>query len=203
MKRLRTWLVRWAVRALAATWRIEVVGEEHLARVQAAPGAFVYAVWHRSLIPLVWWHRNRGITLLVSAHEDGSLLAEAARRWGYRLVRGSSGGGGLQALRSVVRTLHCGGAVAVTPDGPRGPHRVAKPGVLVAARLAGVPILPIAADASSIWSIGSWDQMLIPRPFARVRVVYREPLTNVDETTPVVELAGRLDEAAAVASEAA
>lgn len=200
MRRFRAWGVRLAVRALAATWRVEFIGQEHLASVEGGSGAFVYAVWHRSLIPLVWIHRHRDVTLLVSSHADGSLLAEAATRWGYRLTRGSSGRGGVQALRCAVRTLRDGGAVAVTPDGPRGPPGVAKPGVLAAARLAGVPILPVAADASRAWSIGSWDRMLIPHPFARVRVVYREPLANVDADTPVGALAGRLDDAAAIAA---
>ena len=154
--------------ALAITWRFDVVGAEHLASVRHAAAGFAFGLWHESLIPLLWLHRGEGITVLVSSHHDGGLLAHVASRWGYRVLRGSSTRGGLRGLRGLVRVLGTGAEVAVTPDGPRGPSRVAKPGVLRAAALSGRPILPIAAAASPAWRIRSWDRTLIPLPFARI-----------------------------------
>ena len=67
---------------LAATWRIEVVGREHLAATQDAGRAFVFALWHRTLLPLLWWHRRQGVTLLVSQPADGELVADSAAGMG-------------------------------------------------------------------------------------------------------------------------
>jgi len=159
-----------AFRALASTWRFEVEGEAHHAA--ASQGPFVYALWHHTLVPLLWWHRQRAITLVVSRHRDGALLADAAAGLGYRLARGSSTRGGLSAFRAALRDLSAGHAIAITPDGPAGPARQVKPGVLRAARQAGVPILPVSAWTEDAWRLHSWDRLVVPRPFARVRVRY-------------------------------
>jgi lysophospholipid acyltransferase (LPLAT)-like uncharacterized protein len=159
---------------LASTWRFEVDGRGH--HDLAARGPFVYALWHHALLPLLWWHRHRGITLLVSRHRDGELLAGPATRLGYRLARGSSTRGGASGFRALLRDLGNGRVVAVTPDGPTGPARQVKPGVLRAAAVAGVPILPVTAVASRAWHLRTWDRLLVPGPFARVCVRYGTPL---------------------------
>jgi len=173
------------LRALAATWRIERLGRQH--HDALAGGPFLFALWHQALVPLLWDHRQRDIALLVSGHRDGDLVGRAAERLGYRLIRGSSTRGGGPAFREVVRALRDSTAVAITPDGPRGPGRVVKPGIVRAARLAGVPILPVMASADRVWHLGSWDRLFVPQPFARVRVVYGPP----------IHIAGRDDDAAA------
>ncbi|MGH7560494.1 MAG: lysophospholipid acyltransferase family protein, partial [Gemmatimonadales bacterium] len=64
---------------------------------------------------------------------------------------------------------------AFTPDGPNGPRRAFKGGALLAAQRAGVPVVPLHADANRAWRLRSWDRFLVPKPFARVRVVYGAP----------------------------
>ena len=75
----------------------------------------------------------------------------------------------------MVRQLRRGHSLAITPDGPRGPMQKLKPGVLVAAQLAGVPVIPATSTADRGWWPGKWDRFLIPKPFASVRVRYAEP----------------------------
>lgn len=170
-------LLHFAVRALAATWRIEVAGAEHVTSARIAGGRVIYALWHAAMVPLLWLHRGERVTLLVSGHGDGGLLAAAAAPWGYRVVRGSSTRGGAAAYRRVLTTLAGEESVAVTPDGPRGPARIAKAGVVAAAQHSGVPIVPVAMHATRSWCARSWDRLAVPLPFARVRVVYGRPRT--------------------------
>lgn len=167
--------MRWCATALARSWRLEVRGEEHLRGLHAAGAPLVYAVWHGLLLVPLWHRRGRGIALLVSGHRDGTRLAGAARRWGYRIVSGSSTRGGVAGLKAVVRDLAQGGEAAFTPDGPRGPARVAKGGAVAAAQHGGAFLVPVAAAASAAWRAGSWDSFMVPRPFSRVRIVYGEP----------------------------
>ena len=192
MNRLLPWMMGVAVRLLALTWRIEINGADELAQLRAARHGFVFALWHRALIPLLWQHRGQDITLLVSEHADGSLLAEVARRWGYRVVRGSSTRGGSRGFRQLVHALAASREVAITPDGPRGPAGIAKRGVVAAARRTGRSVLPVGANAQRAWRVGSWDRLLVPQPFSRVRISYSEP-ESVAESGSLEAVGRRLE----------
>ena len=192
------------VRLLAATWRVRVVNGEYPRALRAARQPVVFTLWHGQLLPLLMMHRHEGVSILISEHRDGEIIARIAERLGYTTVRGSTTRGGERALLGLARVLQQGGDVAVTPDGPRGPARRFAPGALVAAQRGGGTILPIAASASRAWRLRSWDAFLVPKPFARVTVAYATP-TRVEAPSPraAAEQAPRfqalLDEAVALA----
>jgi len=97
------------------------------------------------------------------------------QRLGFFTARGSSTRGATKGLRALIRAAREGRDLALTPDGPRGPAQVLKPGALLAARLTGLPIVPMAAGASAFWRLASWDGFMIPRPFSRVELCYAAP----------------------------
>ena len=179
-RRLSGWLGRvlgpLLASLLARSWRIEVVDDRWWRELTQSGQGFVFVLWHEALLPLLWRHRKQGVAILVSEARDGQYLADYAARIGYRLIRGSSTRGGTRALLAAVRELRGGTVVAFTPDGPRGPRREMKPGAVAAAQRAGVRILPIHAEADRAWRFRSWDQFMLPKPFARVRIAYGEPL---------------------------
>jgi lysophospholipid acyltransferase (LPLAT)-like uncharacterized protein len=187
------------VAAVAATWRVRVVGAEHERRARANPHGCLYVIWHETLLPLTWFHRTRGdITMLVSATIDGDYLMAFGRALGYRAVRGATGQDGVHAFKEVTGILREGHPVAIAPDGPIGPRRVLKPGVLVAAQRTGALILPLHATTDRAWRFDSWDRFLVPSCFARVDVRYAEPFA-VEEgeaglEAGTVRLAGALAE---------
>lgn len=162
---------------LARTWHIDVIGEEHVRRLEQERKPFLYAVWHGQLLAPLWHRRDQHITLLVSAHHDGGYLAAAARGWGYNLVRGSSTRGGVGGLRGLLRTLGERRTAAVTPDGPRGPAHKAKPGIVAAAQQAGAVIVPVGVSTRTSWQLRSWDRFVVPKPFAHVNIRYGTPLS--------------------------
>jgi lysophospholipid acyltransferase (LPLAT)-like uncharacterized protein len=158
-----------AIRLLAATWRFEVRNDE---RWRAARRPQVFILWHETLLPLLWLHRNQGVAIVVSEARDGQYLSDLATALGYGAVRGSSSRGGARALLGAVRQLQAGRSVAFTPDGPRGPRREIKPGFVAAAQRGGGLIVPVHAEADRAWRLHSWDRFMIPKPLARVRVTY-------------------------------
>ena len=162
------------VRALAGTWRFEEVHPEHRAAVEGA-GGVVALLWHEFLLPLVWHYRGLGYAAVISRSRDGRYVAAFAESLGFRVVTGSSSRGGGQALLAAVRELRAGRPVAFTPDGPRGPRRQMKPGGIAAAQQAGVPVIALHVESDRAWRLDSWDRFMLPRPWARVRVVYSEP----------------------------
>lgn len=147
---------------------------------------FVYAFWHQRLLLFTYTHRSRGITILVSQHADGELIARTAEGLGFRSVRGSSTRGGERALRELTHAR--GIDIAVTPDGPRGPRHRLKAGIIYLAAATGYPIMPATVSYERFWQVGSWDGFLLPRPFTRglVRAAapYRVPATATGDPEP-------------------
>ena len=164
-----------AMRLLASSWRMRTEHDDRWRPLYEAKRPHVFLLWHEVLLPLLWHHRRQGIAIVVSENRDGQYLADFALGLGYRAVRGSSSRGAARALLGAVRELQAGGSVAFTPDGPRGPRRQLKPGVVAAAQRGGGVIVPIHARADRVWRLDSWDRFLIPKPAARVTVVYGRP----------------------------
>jgi lysophospholipid acyltransferase (LPLAT)-like uncharacterized protein len=183
------------VSAVAASWRFEVAGEAAYRAAGQDGRGFLFLLWHEALLPLLWHHRRQGVAIVVSEAQDGRYLAAYAERLGYRCLLGSSTRGGAKALLGAVRALEAGTTVAFTPDGPRGPRRVVKPGILAAAARSGAWVLPIHAEADRCWRLRSWDRFVVPRPFARVRIGYGAPFrvpAGSDLETAALDAAGRL-----------
>lgn len=164
------------VSALFATTRWTAVGRHHVDELRDRGQRVVFVFWHGEMLPLIQYHRHENIVCLVSQHGDGEYITQILHRKGFGTARGSSTRGGSKGLRELLRAARDGRDLAVTPDGPKGPARVFKPGALVAAQLTGLPILPLAVHASSAWHTKSWDQFMFPKPFARVRIVYGPPV---------------------------
>lgn len=161
-----------ALNALLGTTRVEAENTAAYEPHFAAGRGVVFALWHGNLLPPTYRHRGQGIVTLASRSGDGEYITRVLHHWSYHVVRGSSSRGGDTALRELVRLVRAGRSVAITVDGPRGPAGVLKPGVLQIAQLTGAPLVPVGSAASRAWRLGSWDRFLIPKPFARLRVVY-------------------------------
>ena len=80
------------------------------------------------------------------------------------------------ALRQLFKLVRSGTTVSVQPDGPQGPARVSKVGVVTLARLTGRPITPVGFSARPRLRFRSWDGLLLPLPFARVICRYADPI---------------------------
>ncbi len=109
-------------------------------------------------------------------HRDGEISARNMELFGARVVRGSTSRGGPGALKAMLKIARSGSHLAFTPDGPRGPRRIAQIGVVAAAQMSGMPILPVSVILERKKQLRSWDRMGIPYPFSRVLFRYGEPM---------------------------
>ncbi len=173
------WLARLGgagFRVLASSWRLTVINDAPLRALEARGQPWIFAFWHGQMLPLLWRHRGSGIGILISEHGDGEMIARVALGLGYATVRGSTTRGAQRALLGVIRAVEGGQAVAITPDGPRGPAEEFAPGALVVAQRTGAPIVLIAISAARQWRLHSWDRFRIPKPFSRVTIAYSDPI---------------------------
>ena len=162
------------LRLLATTWRWHVEGEERRRAAEQGGGHAIHACWHGRIVHGVFHLRGRGMVVIVSENFDGEWIARIIHRLGYRTVRGSSSRGARKALRQMVRESKAH-PTAFTVDGPRGPARVAQPGAVWLSKATGNPVVPFHSEASTSWTLGSWDATQIPKPFTTVALVMGEP----------------------------
>jgi lysophospholipid acyltransferase (LPLAT)-like uncharacterized protein len=169
------------------TTRWPLDGSQHV-----AGELVIVAFWHERLLlmSMLWLKARRSpegrrarnrVHVLVSQHRDGRLIGAVVSRFALHalhMMLGSSTRGGGKILRLLLNLLAEGDHVAITPDGQRGPRRVAAAGVAQLAAL-GAPILSCAAQTTRHRVLRTWDRMIVPRPFGRGVVVCR-PTIAVD-----------------------
>ncbi len=161
---------------LGRTLRWSVAGYEHYEALQRRGQQPIFAFWHGRILAATYFWRRRGIVVMTSANFDGEWIARIIERFGYGTARGSTSRGGRRALAQLRRDLRAGRPAAFTVDGPRGPARSVQPGAVWLSRLTGSPILPFHIEADPCWTVGSWDQAQIPKPFARAAIVVGQPI---------------------------
>jgi len=181
------------INALGQTLRWRVEGREHLDAVAASGRQPVMAFWHGRILPATVYFRRRGIVVITSENFDGEWIARIIERFGYGTARGSTSRGGLKALLQLKRDMEGGKPAGFTLDGPRGPARVAQPGAIWLAKATGNPVLPFHAEASRHWTMRSWDQTQIPKPFSTVALAIGQPIDVPRDATGVQEEEKRLE----------
>jgi lysophospholipid acyltransferase (LPLAT)-like uncharacterized protein len=170
--------------ALGASLNWKVEGLEHL-HFDGNGRRPIMAFWHGRVLTATYYFRRRGIVVMISENFDGEWIARIIEQFGFRTSRGSTSRGGRRALLQLKREMERGQPSGFAVDGPRGPARQAQPGAVWLAKLTGNPVVPFHMEASSYWSLGSWDRTQIPRPFSTVALSVGEPIevpTDADES---------------------
>jgi len=165
------------------SWKVE--GLEHL-HFDGNGRRPIMAFWHGRVLTATYFFRDRGIVVMISENFDGEWIARIIERFGFRTSRGSTSRGGPRALMQLKRDMEGGYPSGFAVDGPRGPARKAQPGAIWLAKLTGCPVVPFHLEASSYWTLKSWDRTQIPRPFSTVALSVGEPIdvaADADEAT--------------------
>lgn len=177
--KILSWMAYIFVWMLKTSYRFKHVQNENRdkAMSESESKSYVFSMWHQNVIPgmLSQWGRHHHI--LLSSSRDGDMLEVAARKMNYVAARGSSTRGGTEAMMKIIKALKEGKNAAVTPDGPLGPPKKLKGGVLNMARESGAMILPLYVEAASFKSFNSWDKLRLPLPFTKIIVIYGEPFS--------------------------
>lgn len=148
---------------------------------------FIVVFWHGNMIfqPFTYYklRKTPNIKVMISSHFDGKIIAGIISFLGLDTIHGSSSKNAARVLIAAIKTLKNGGDVAITPDGPRGPRHEVADGVVVMAQKTNAKLIIFSCVADRYWQFKSWDQFMIPKPFANVDFYASEPIDITDMDT--------------------
>ncbi|HEX6473877.1 MAG TPA: hypothetical protein VF114_02160, partial [Candidatus Limnocylindria bacterium] len=199
------WLARFFGRCLAGyVWLVA-----RTARFSGGPinqDTVIYAIWHETnLVGAIAAYRlvkNRRAVSFSTRGFRGIVMNTMLRSFGAKVVTLPDEGRSTRTeaaamAREMAALGRSGHLLVVSCDGPFGPYRVAKPGVLIVARESGLPIQPWAVASRPPLRLNNrWDRMIVALPFGRMRVFEGPPLVlgQRDRIKPfLTELQARLD----------
>jgi lysophospholipid acyltransferase (LPLAT)-like uncharacterized protein len=165
-------------------WRtcrvVRVVGDEHTVQALAQTPSLIPVYWHQHQLFCAKYlleQRPRGLKLgfLISPSVDGDIGVMVVSRFGGHSIRGSASHTGARALRDYYDALvKQGVSPSITPDGPKGPRFVFKPGAILLSQMSQRPMLPLSYAASRA-SLIAWDKFVLPWPFSKIVIAVGAP----------------------------
>jgi lysophospholipid acyltransferase (LPLAT)-like uncharacterized protein len=174
------WAIATVLRVVYATLRVRCVDPHDVLGGHARGAGAVWATWHDgiALLPLmvVRVHPCFRPRVVLSWHRDAEIAAQAVRRFGVAVTRGSAARGWMGAVRGLLEAHRRGEDLVVVPDGPRGPRHEAKEGVVQLAAATRLPVVAIGIATAPVRRLRSWDRLQLPRPFGRVALVLSAPI---------------------------
>lgn len=205
------WLARLVGRAMGLYLRLVAA----TARPSGPPviqGQAIFAIWHESnLVAATAAFRLRAEKRVISFSTRGfrgivmNTMLESMGSGVVALPEESNRAEAAKLAKEMARIGREGSSLVVSCDGPAGPYRVAKPGVLIVSRESGIPIHPWAvAIRPAIRLSGRWDRHLVPLPFCRMRVDQGAPIRIAPREAlkpRVAELQAALDGVQALADQ--
>lgn len=151
------------------TTRWQINGQQRMNDIWDKEGSFIFIGWHgRAMMLPYFWNKKHPLNALVSLHHDGRIIAGLLEKFGMKTIGGSSTENSKSAAIDLMRSLKKGEAIAIIPDGPKGPSMTLGKSALYYAQKTGKPIIgaTYSIKGSKILK-KSWDSMLLPPPFSK------------------------------------
>ena len=169
-------------RLLYGSCRWKVEGQENLDNILEKGQSAILAYWHGNMLIPYYKLAKYKFHILAGFHRDAELGVRIGEKLGWQFFRGSSSKNGREVFQDIIDFLNIKGNVVVfTPDGPKGPAKVPKPGTVRASQKLGLPIIPIAGRSRKSWGFTNWDTFHVAKPFTRIMLKIGEPLHFSDD----------------------
>ncbi|MBF0302245.1 MAG: lysophospholipid acyltransferase family protein [Desulfamplus sp.] len=175
------------IRMYAMTFRFKVENEEKWKKHLKEGKTVILCVWHQQFFSAIRHFKtyaNLHPGLMISQSRDGELIAGVAKRTGWHTARGSSSKGGKEAMEEMIDHLNSYHLGAHILDGPRGPIGKVKAGIIKMAQESNAIIVPFYTYADKVWFFNSWDRFMLPKPFARVTLLFGNEIYFEQPQTP-------------------
>jgi lysophospholipid acyltransferase (LPLAT)-like uncharacterized protein len=194
------WLAPWVgffiYKILYSTWKISISETPEMRQAMNAGTPIIYAHWHGDELAIIHLLKPYRASAMASNSSDGQIMHKVIHLMGSTTSRGSSSRGGVSAIRGILRLTKEGWNPSVAVDGPKGPRHKVKSGVFEISKLTNAAIYPLTATCDRAWHFPkAWNQTYLPKPFARLSIVFGPALPAVrrEEDAHAVALASRLE----------
>lgn len=136
------------IKLVELTMRVRTINIEGYREHADSGKGFILAFWHARLLMIPAICKEYDTTALISLHRDGELIARTVSPLGVKSVRGSSTRGWFGGIKGLLKRAKDGSSILITPDGPKGPARIAQSGIIQIAQKTGLPIIPVSFNSS-------------------------------------------------------
>ena len=157
--------------------KYDVRGRDNYLETIKKSQSVIISVWHGQLLSILYDLRNENVNAVAGTHADAELISRIAISWGWNMIRGSSKEQGDIAYKSMIRCLQNSGTILfITPDGPTGPPKIPKLGIIRAAQATQSAIIPTSVFSSRRWGFTNWDTFYLEKPFGKIYIEYGKPI---------------------------
>ncbi len=171
-------------RLLARTVRWQIEGQANITKAKASERPILWLFWHEQLSVfvtyIVRYLGGKNFTIVTLGGDPrGDILSTFAATLGATPHGVDMHGNPMAAGRSVLRIIEAmkGGKQSfLAPDGPDGPAFTPKAGASFLARKAEAAVIPVGGFTNASFALRRWDHYLVPFPFARLHLVFGEPI---------------------------
>jgi len=154
-----------------------VRGRDNYKKIIENNQSVIFSVWHGQLLSIIYDLRNDPINAVAGTHADAELITQIATKWGWNVIRGSSKEKGDLAYKKMIKILKKPSArLFITPDGPTGPPKIPKLGIVRAAQITNSAIIPISVCSTKRWGFKNWDTFYLEKPFGKIYIEYGQPI---------------------------
>jgi len=166
--------LNWAARRIASYIRMvhrntkwQRIGYDELDKLAEQSEPVIVVLWHQRLAqsPYFFPLEKGRICPITSAARAGSLAGRVQKPFGMDTIAMSSHKRHVALSREVLGKMKQGISIGIAADGPRGPERVCSTVPLVWARSSGKRVFGIPYSARHGREAGTWDRLLLPRPW--------------------------------------
>ena len=177
MLKIKVSLASILLKSIYSSNKYDVRGRDNYLDTIKKNQSVIISVWHGQLLSILYDLRNKNVNAVAGTHADAELISRIAISWGWNMIRGSSKEQGDIAYKSMIRCLQNSGTILfITPDGPTGPPKIPKLGVIRAAQATQSAIIPTSVFSSKRWGFTNWDTFYLEKPFGKIYIEYGKPI---------------------------
>ena len=171
-------LAKWLLLLIYKTNRWDIRGSENFEIALNNKQSVIISTWHGQLLTPFMHLAKKKHYGLAGLNRDGELISKVGTQLGWKILRGSSSKGGSRIFIEIVKILRQPSTlIGITPDGPRGPERIPKAGVIKAAQKTGAIIIPVSSISTKNWKFVNWHTFFLEKPFGKIYLKYGKPIT--------------------------
>ena len=171
-------LAKWLLLIIYKTNRWDIRGSENFEIALNNKKSVIISTWHGQLLTTFMHLAKKKYYGLAGLNRDGELISRVGNQLGWKILRGSSSRGGSRIFIEIVKILRQPSTlIGITPDGPRGPEKIPKAGVIKAAQKTGAIIIPVSSISTRNWKFVNWHTFFLEKPFGKIYLKYGKPIT--------------------------